>query len=133
MTLQKKNVNIHDNFQKLKTQLDAMLQPIVNETIHMAHLGPILQPLTLIPHCHIPIPHNADNLKFLLKEPLWSSDKHRVWMLTYSPTFISGLEPLYQSFRPSIIHSASRIAISELTFPFPHFLFCTADLETQES
>ena len=30
-----------------------MLQPIVLETIHMAHLGPILQPLAMIPHCSV--------------------------------------------------------------------------------
>ena len=98
-----------------------MLQPIVLETIHMAHLGPILQTLALIPHCHVPIPHNAYKLKNLLKEPLCSSDKHRVWMLTYYPTFILGLEPPYQSLRPSNIHYASRTTISELNVPILHF------------
>ena len=27
-----------------------MLQPVVLEAIHMAHIGPMLQPLALIPH-----------------------------------------------------------------------------------
>ena len=69
----------------------------------------------------------------MLKEPVCSSDKHRVWTLTYSPTFILGLRPLYQSFFSSIIHSGSRLAISKLTFPFLHLHFCTTDLGSQKS
>ena len=78
-------------------------------------------------HAHVTSPYPIIwIIKKNLKEPLCSSDKHQVWMLTYSPTFISGLEPLYQSFRHSIFHSASKMAISKQTLPLPHFRFLTS-------